>query len=254
MDEKFLEGKRVILSGNKGNLGPVWEGILRGWGARVFGFDWDRNEEAGITNADVRKLEMLYIFREKYYETCAACYDDKSMRDYVPDIIINNAAIDVPPNTQRVHLFSDYEQTIATNLIGAINLTSLFIDDMRASPHAGLIINIGSIQGSVAADWRNYPAGFEKPLGYNVSKAGLIQFTRSLAVQYGRDNIRSVCLSFAAVDTGKFDKKFSDNFMNCLPLKRFICIESLQSALRFAISCPELTGQQVLIDSGYTAW
>jgi NAD(P)-dependent dehydrogenase (short-subunit alcohol dehydrogenase family) len=237
------DGKKIILSGNKGNLGPIWENILTDQGADVYGFDYDDKKENSINNADVRKLKSLTDFRTFFREAGGG----------VPDIIINNAAIDTPPTKNNINFFTDYNNVIDTNLIGAINLVSLFIDDMKQA-RKGLIINIGSIQGNVAADIRNYDAGFEKPVGYNVSKAGLIQYTRSLAVQYGAYGIRAVCLAFSAVDSGKFEEPFKSKFLNCLPLKKLISEKSLAAALRFAIDCPELTGQQVLIDAGYTAW
>lgn len=259
--KKPLLNKRVILSGNKGNLGPIWQKFLESGGARVFGYDWDKSKPIGIDNIDVRDLNKLNYFRKWYYnELDGELMSPKQDRSNnlpscnPPDIIINNAAIDNPPfKNQDVKFFNDYVNIVDTNLIGAINLTSLFIDDMKRAG-GGLIINIGSILGNVAADIRSYDDGFEKPVGYNVSKAALIQFTRSLAAQYGQYGIRSVCLAFSAVDSGKFENPFKSKFLKCLPLGRLISRESLEAALRFAVECPELTGQQVLIDSGYTAW
>jgi NAD(P)-dependent dehydrogenase (short-subunit alcohol dehydrogenase family) len=238
---KPYDGMRVILSGSKGNLGPIWKSILVDLGAEVTGFDWDYSKPTSLTNCDVRSNNSLMRFKEQY-------------KSAAPDMIINNAAIDVPPHRKNVDFFTDAHNTVTTNLIGAINLTQLFVSDMITRGKGGLIINIGSIQGNVAADIRNYDNDFEKPVGYNVSKAGLIQFTRSLAVQYGKHNIRSVCLAFSAVDSGKFDEPFKSKFLSCLPLGKLISRQSLEASLRFAIDCPELTGQQVLIDSGYTAW
>lgn len=240
---QYCEDMTAVISGSRGNLGPIWENALSNAGARVYGFDWDENRKEDIYNADVRRCGSLAYFVHAYNQ----------MEIDPPDIIINNAAIDVPPTHPDINFFTDVKNTIETNLMGAINLTSFFVKRM-ALKGSGLIINVGSIQGNVAADWRNYEPGFEKPVGYNVSKAGLIQLTRSIAVQYGRSGVRSVCLSFAAVDTGKFVDPFKSKFLNCLPSGRFISPESVEAALRFAITCPELTGTQVMVDSGYTAW
>jgi len=241
---------RVVLSGNKGNLGPIWESILTDLGAQVIGFDWDTDKALSISNCDVRDSNALLIFKTRYIELMGL----RCALEPPPNIIINNAAIDVPPSAKNVNFFTNAHNTIDTNLTGAINLTQLFIEDMVKFGDGGLIINIGSIQGNVAADIRNYPSDFEKPVGYNVSKAGLIQFTRSLAVQYGSYGIRAVCLAFSAVDSGKFEEPFKSKFLNCLPLGKLISRQSLEASLRFAIDCPELTGQQILVDAGYTAW
>jgi len=228
----MLKDKIVVLSGCNGSLGPIWKRTMLSAGAYVYGFD--------LPVTDVRDEESLLEYK-KYF----------SSNNLVPDIIINNAAVDHPPQGD-VTFWTDTENIIKTNLIGAVNLTFLFLPWM-IERGSGLIINIGSIQGNVAADWRNYE-GFEKPVGYNLSKAGLIQFTRSLAVQYGKYGIRSVCISFAAVDNGKFKEPFKSNFLKCLPLGRFISVQSLEQTLLYACTCPELTGQQILVDSGYTAW
>ena len=117
----------------------------------------------------------------------------------------------------------------------------------------GVIVNVGSIQGNVAADWRNYESNSEKPIGYNISKAGLIQLARSVTVQYGRHNIRCVTIAFGPLDIGLSDK-FKQKFLSNVPLGRMISEQSARATLRFAIGCPEFAGQQVLVDSGYTSW
>jgi len=249
MDKPYKDLK-VILSGNKGNLGPIWESILTDLGAEVIGFDWDFSKPVSLHNCDITSPEALLKFKKLY----AGWWDPEISFVPPPNIIINNAAIDVPPHSKNVSFFTEVRKTVVTNLIGAVNLTQLFVPEMVKWGKGGLIINIGSIQGNVAADIRNYDNDFEKPVGYNISKAGLIQFTRSLAVQYGKHDIRSVCLAFSAVDSGKFTEPFKSKFLNCLPLRKLISRASLTASLRFAIDCPELTGQQVLIDSGYTAW
>jgi len=236
-----LKGKTVLISGIQGNLGPIWKSTLLKAGAAVYGFDIGI-EQSTLSERKIditQEQELIDYFR--WWQQNNIC----------PDIIINNAAIDNPPG-EGVNFWSSLAEIINTNLIGAGHLVALFIDEMKKK--GGTIINIGSIQGNVAADWRNYEGAFEKPVGYNLSKAAYIQFTRSLAVQYGKFNIRSVCLAFSAVDTGKFEEPFKSKFLKCLPLGRFISLDSLRMSLLYACCCPELTGQQVLIDSGYTAW
>ena len=236
----LLEGKLALLTGPAGNLGPIWLECLKQLGAEVL----ELGPPLDINRFD--HLTEMALQIEKY--------------DVAPSIIINNAAVDNPP-THTTHttdlkknFWSDHQAIVNTNLTGAMNVAEVFLPMMIKAGQGGVVINIGSILGNVASDFRNYEPGFEKPVGYNVSKAGLIQLTRSIAVQYGRYGIRSVCISFAAVDTGKFQEPFSSKFKDCLPLGRFISPESLKMTLLYACCCPELTGQQILVDAGYTAW
>lgn len=224
--------KTAIVTGSSGNLGPVWCETLLEREYRVFKYDlpaWD------VTSvSDVQKAVSL---------TCGY--------GQVPSVIVNNAAIDNPPGSEA-SFFGNFQRIIDVNLVGAVNVTAGFLPHMVKNG-GGLVVNIGSIQGNIGADWRNYPEGFEKPVGYNCSKAAFVQLSRSIAVQYGRYNIRSVTLSFSAYDGGKLEKSFLDKFLRNVPLNRPISKESLKAALRFALDCPELTGQQVLIDGGYVA-
>jgi len=225
-----LSGKMAIVTGTSGKLGPVWATTLVENGCRVYSYDlphWDVTDKNQIA-------DWAALFPE-----------------VIPNIIINNAGIDNPPGSDA-SFFGNCEEILRVNLQGAVNMCEVFIPDMIKNG-GGVIVNIGSIQGNIGADWRNYPKGFEKPVGYNLSKAGLIQLSRSITVQYGRYNIRAVTIAFGPFYMG-LDKKFKDKFLKNVPLGRCISKESLQTTLLYAICCPELAGQQVLVDGGYTAW
>ncbi len=219
----LLNNKLAGVFGSEGNLGPIWVDTLKSLGAEVKEFNppgWDAREEF----------------------------------DYILplDIVVYNAAIDNPPKP-GVDFFTNHRDVVDVNLNGAIRVAQNVIPKM-INKGSGLFIVVGSIQGFIGADYRNYPTGFEKPVGYNVSKAGLSQLVRSIAVQYGQFGIRAACMAFSAVDTGKLSDEFKSKFIRCLPLKRFIGEESLRATLTYICSCPELTGQTILVDSGYTSW
>ena len=226
-----LSGKTAIVTGTSGKLGPVWVETLKENNCHVWEYDlpyWD------VTN----KREINVWWGSRYTKPG-------------PNILINNAGIDNPPGSDA-SFFGNCEEILRVNLQGAVNMCEAFIPDIIKNG-GGIIVNIGSIQGNIGADWRNYPEGFEKPIGYNLSKAGLIQLSRSITVQYGRFNIRSVTIAFGPYDSG-LDEAFKGKFLKNVPLGRPISKESLQTTLLYAICCPELAGQQVLVDGGYTAW
>jgi len=220
--------KAIVTGGNNGLLGPIWTETLRDAGIKVFSYDLP---EYDVRNVDIDKIPHRFIF---------------------PDIIVNNAAIDNPPDSKAV-FFGNFNEIMKVNIGGAINMCKTFIPQMIKSG-GGVIINIGSIQGNIGADWRNYEGDFEKPIGYNCSKISLIQLSRSIATQYGRYNIRSVTISFGPYNGGKLSQSFLDKFLKNVPLNRTISKKSLQMTLLYAICCPELTGTQILVDGGYTAW
>ena len=184
-----LHGKVALVTGSTGNLGPIWVETLKEDGADVFPVEYP--------TWDVRDPKP--IFRD--------CMNNWGP----PDIIINNAGIDNPPGSQAT-FWGNWDEIIEVNLTGAKRIIEIFLPAMMAGS-GGLIINISSIMGNVGADWRNYPKGFEKPLAYNVSKAGLIHMAKCIATQFGHFNIRCIALSFGPYDNGKHDSDFKEKFL-----------------------------------------
>ena len=232
MDSLFdLTGHHAVVTGGKGRLGPIWIDTLEGAGARVHVLDLpvhDVSVESDV-NAFQNRLSMHAIY---------------------PTIVVNNAAIDNPPGSSA-SFWGGLKHILDVNLVGCGYVASAFIPGMIEAS-GGVIVNIGSIMGTIGADWRNYPEGFEKPIAYNLSKAALIQMSRSITVQYGRYNVRGVTIAFGPYDAG-LPEDFKDKFMKNVPLGRPISEQSLRTSLLYAVCCPELAGQQVLVDGGYTA-
>jgi len=224
--------KIAVLIGSSGNLGPIWMDEL--------------NKDHTVYCMDVC---MGYDVKNNL---CFDLFDKEITCGSIPDVVVYNAAIDNPPG-DGVDFFTNTDTIVNVNLLGAVRTVKKFLPRMK-NAGKGVFIFVGSIQGEVGADWRNYSEGFEKPVGYNISKAGLMQLVRSVAVQFGRFGIRAVGISFGAVDTGKFKEPFASNYKRCLPLGQFVTEESLRKTLRYAIECPQLTGTRVMVDGGYTAW
>ena len=188
-----LSGKTAVVTGTSGNLGPVWVSTLKDAGAKVFEIDFPEYDVS--VWASIKKAH------------------DKCIRDYgTPDILLNNAGIDNPPGGIST-FFGNLRRILEVNLEGAANICEMFIPDM-INWGGGVIINVGSIMGNIGADWRNYPPGFFKPVGYNLSKAGLIQLSRSITTQYGRYNIRSATIAFGPYDNEKLNEDFKEKFFN----------------------------------------
>lgn len=223
-----LEDKVALVTGGKGLLAPIWKETLENAGAEVTMFD--------LPEYDVTSREQLFEFA----------------KTYTPDIIVNNAAIDNPP-TSKATFFGNAKEIIDVNLLGALNVCEVFIPKM-IEKGGGVIVNIGSIQGWLAADHRNYVGDFQKPFGYNASKWALRGLAKSITVQYGRYNIRCVTPSFSAYDGGKLDPVFLQKFLKNVPLNRCISKESMQMTLLYSVCCPELAGADWLVDAGYSCW
>jgi NAD(P)-dependent dehydrogenase (short-subunit alcohol dehydrogenase family) len=222
-----LTGKTAIVTGGiNGQLGPIWCKTLRDAGAIVHPFD--------LPAGDVTKIQP------------------GTQWGGIPDILVNNAAIDNPPTT-KASFFGNFEEILKVNLTGAVNMCRAVIPQMIKNG-GGVIVNIGSIQGYGGADYRNYEGDFEKPFAYNASKWGLRGLSKSITVQYGRYNIRAVTPSFGPFNGGKLEPAFLKRFLHNVPLERAISKESLQMTLLYAVCCPELAGVDWRVDAGLGAW
>jgi NAD(P)-dependent dehydrogenase (short-subunit alcohol dehydrogenase family) len=222
----------AVITGISGQLGPVWHETLSGMGYGVEALDLPSCDISIKEKVEARKNEIILC-------------------EGIPKVIVLNAAIDNPPGSDA-SFHGNLERILQVNLIGSCNVVEAFLPSMIKNG-GGTIIAIGSIMGFIGADWRNYAEGWEKPVGYNLSKAALMQYMRSLTVQYGRYGIRGCCIAFGPYDGGKLNKEFLDKFLRNVPLGRPISKESCKAALRFAVACPEFAGQTALVDGGYTS-
>lgn len=225
----MVKPKIALVTGYSGQLGPVWVDTLGELGYKVYGI--------GLPECDISDIAQKKNMAGKL--------------PGVPDIIVLNAAIDNPPGSGAT-FHGNFQRIMEVNIGGAVNVVDVFLRSMIENG-GGVIVGISSIQAHIGADWRNYEGDFEKPVGYNCSKAALEQYARSLTVQYGRYNIRACCIAFGPYDGGKLDKTFLGKFLLNVPLFRPVSKASLKAAFRFAIECPEFAGQTAIVDGGYIA-
>lgn len=223
-----LHGKKAIVTGTSGLLGPIWGQTLSDAGCYVYQYD----------------LPKTVTDRDQVKQFVAEC-------DSV-DILVNNAAIDNPP-TSKASFFGNFKEILEVNLTGAVNMCEAVIPQMIKNG-GGVIVNIGSIQGYGGADFRNYDGDFQKPFAYNASKWGLRGLSKSITVQFGKYNIRAVTPSFGPYNGGKLEPVFLSKFLRNVPLNRTISKESLQMTLLYAVCCPELAGVDWRVDAGLGAW
>jgi NAD(P)-dependent dehydrogenase (short-subunit alcohol dehydrogenase family) len=188
-----LSGKVALITGAGNGLGARFAEALSGAGAEIICADLNiesasqlahtlssKGRTAHAVNCDVSSSESVDRMVEK-------------LRDQRIDILVNNAGI--VTRARRVHEISEQEwdRAIDVNLKGTFLCSKAILPNMLAAG-AGSIINIASIFGL-----RGYFPGFAAvSANYFASKAGIVGFTKQLAVEYARDGIRAnvVCPAF----------------------------------------------------------
>lgn len=259
-----LSNKIAIVTGAAGQLGGEFVLTLISAGSRVAALDvWLDNPKSKLKNIASEKLISLKV----------DITDQSSIRDGLefilshfgnPNILINNAALDAPPNAteQDTGPFDSYPESSWQAMMD-VNLKGMFlccqvIGGHMAKTDGGSIINISSIYGMLSPDQRIYEykeKPFFKPVAYSVSKAGVLNLTRYLAVYWAKQNVRVNTLTLGGVFNNQ-DENFLKNYTSKVPLGRMAREDEYNGAILFLASDASsyMTGTNLIVDGGYSCW
>ena len=268
--EKFqLRDRTAIVTGGAGLLGKEFCRTLAQAGALVVVAD---------LNAAAAQSVAESLQREGY-RACAVGVDvtqPESVQAMVGaalsadgrvDVLVNSAAMDpkFDSSQQGKHSnnFEDYPVEMWRQALD-VNLTGMFLCCQAASramgaQGSGSIINICSTYGLVGPDQRIYerpdqPKQF-KPAFYSVTKAGVLGLTRYLATYFAGTQIRANALTPGGV-YNNHDELFTTNYSARTVLGRMANRDEMNGALLFLASeaSSYMTGSNVVVDGGWTAW
>ena len=171
------------------------------------------------------------------------------------DVLVNAAGISRPVS-MTLGSEADWEDIVRVNLTGTF-LAARAVAPVMIGQRRGKIINIGSIYGVVGLDTSLYGEAGVKfgALAYVASKGGVISFTRDLAIELGPHNIQVNALSPGAIQSRQ-DEAFVRRYSERTPLGRMAQERDLGGAVTFLASeaSDYLTGHNLLLDGGFTAW
>ena len=165
-------------------------------------------------------------------------------RDLLPSILINNAGISLESLMMRIK-DDDWKKIIDTNLTSAFYLCKAAVSGMMKN-RKGRIINIGSVVGSIGAIGNAH---------YSASKAALLGFTKSLALEVGSRGItvNNIAPGYITTDMTKDIKsELSEALMNKIPMNRFGSPEDIAKVALFLASesGSYITGQTIHVNGG----
>jgi len=183
------------------------------------------------------------------------------------DILVNNAALD--PKFDREHAaqhstsFEEFPLEAWQQAMD-VNITGMFLCAQAVAPTmvaagSGAIVNISSTYGLVGPDQRLYEREGEsqqyKPVTYSVAKAAALGLTRYLATYFAGKGIRVNALTPGGVFAGH-DDEFVRRYSAKTVLGRMAEKEEISSALLFLVSDASsyMTGANLVVDGGWTAW
>lgn len=244
---KLLEGKTAIITGGSRGIGKGIALVFAQHGANV-AFTYSSSVESANS---LEKELSNYGVKVKSYQSNAADY--KESQDLVEnvledfgsiDVLVNNAGITKDNLLMRMGE-EDFDKVIEVNLKSVFNMTKA-VQRTMLKQRKGSIINMSSVVGVKGnAGQSNYAA----------SKAGIIGFSKSVALELGSRNIRSNVIAPGFIETemtAKLDEKTVDVWRNAIPLKRGGAPEDIANACVFLASdlSAYITGQTLNVDGG----
>ncbi len=255
-----LDGRVAVVVGGAGHIGRAALATLVELGARVAVFDVDVDAGRAALAAVGATAGLAYAVDVKDAAAVKGAVDAVVADAGRLDVVVHSAAY--VGTTQAAGWAVPFAEQSADAFAAAlqVNLTSAFVLAQHAAPHlakhgVGSVVLVSSIYGSVAPDQRLYEGTpMANPLGYGASKAGLEQLARSLATALA-PSTRVNCVSPGGVWRNQ-NPQFIERYVARTPLGRMATEEDLKGA--FAYLCSDLsryvTGHNLLVDGGWTAW
>jgi len=244
---KLLENKSAIITGATRGIGRGIALEFAKQGANV-AFTYSSSVEAA--NALEEELKM-YGISAKGYQSNAADFEaaqqlakDVQKEFGAIDILVNNAGITKDNLLMRISE-TDFDKVIEVNLKSVFNLTKAVIRPMMKQ-RKGSIINMSSVVGL---------KGNAGQTNYAASKAGIVGFSKSVALELGSRNVRSNVIAPGFIETEmteKLDEKVVQGWRDSIPLKRGGKPKDIANACVFLASdmSAYITGQTLSVDGG----
>lgn len=244
---KLLEGKTAIITGASRGIGKGIAQVFAKHGANV-AFTYSSSAEAAT--ALEKELAAMGV-RAKGYKSNAASYNEahELVEDVVKefgaiDILVNNAGITKDNLLMRISE-EDFDKVIEVNLKSVFNMTKA-VQRTMLKQRNGSIINMSSVVGV---------KGNAGQTNYAASKAGIIGFTKSVALELGSRNIRCNAIAPGFIETemtGALDEKTVQAWRDAIPLKRGGSPEDVANVCVFLASemSAYVTGQVLNVDGG----
>lgn len=243
---KLLEGKVVLVTGATRGIGKGIVEVFAQQGAQI-AFTYLGSEEKAIEFEKNLGQET----KVKAYKSDASDFDaaQELIENVITefgkiDILINNAGITRDNLMLRMGK-EDWDVIIKTNLDSVFNLTKAVIKPMMKAK-IGSIINMTSVVGV---------KGNAGQANYAASKAGVIGFTKSIALELGSRNIRCNAIAPGFIETemtAVLDPKVVQGWKDAIPLKRGGTPQDVANACLFLASdlSSYVTGQVLNVDGG----
>jgi gluconate 5-dehydrogenase len=253
-----LSGRVALVTGASGHLGSALAAALAEAGARVVVGSRDRQRGTAAAEA------LGGPERGRHLAVVLDHLDEPSLTRGFNDALAAAGRLDVLVNNGHEGLGADWTTVTGeqftrqlANATGYFLLARLTRDHVVARKGGASIVLLGSMYGVVGS----YPDAYTditvaSPVAYHALKGGLVHMTRHLAVYWAADGVRVNCLSPGPFPSEKADPRLVERLCTKSPMRRMGKPHELKGAVVFLASDASsyVTGQNLLVDGGWTAW
>jgi NAD(P)-dependent dehydrogenase (short-subunit alcohol dehydrogenase family) len=249
----MVKGKVAIVTGAGGGVGKAISKRLASEGCKVIMLGRNRTKLQKAASEIGNKKNTMTVIADISKEAEVLSAIDQTINSFDKiDILVNNAGTINDPVPFHEMSEDQWDELVKTNLVGTFRMTKAVIPLMMNSG-GGSIINISSVLGI-----RSIP---KVPLSvYGVTKAGVIMFTRSIAVEYGQYNIRCNCIAPSTIRSSIIEPYLQDEgakkvLESSFPLRVIGEPEDIAGAVAYLCSNDArwVTGTVMMIDGGISA-
>jgi len=260
-----LSGKIAVITGGLGHLGFSMTETLLELNANVVITVTEEESKNKKTLLKLSSLKKDYP-NKKILIKSIDFFNKNSLKDFFKevekefktiDVLINNAYYGIHKPIEEM-TFEEFDKSVEGTFSSVFKCSSLAMPLMKKNKK-GVIINIASMYGVVSPDWRIYEGTkSNNAVSYGPSKAAIIQLTKYLASYWAKYGIRVNSISpgpFPREEVVK-DKIFYKNLKEKTMLNRTGTPEDLKGivALLAGDASGYITGQNFIIDGGWTSW
>ena len=253
-----LTGRVALITGGSGYLGQPLSRALAEAGASVVIGSRDQCRAQTVAN------QLPALGGAKHYAVVLDQLDEASLNAGFDAAVAAAGHVDILINNgQQGHPLDLTNVTAEAFNKDLQNATGYFLLARRLRDHVvgrdtpGSIVMVGSMYGVVGS----YPDAYDgicaaSPVQYHTLKGGIVHMTRHLAVYWAKDNVRVNCLSPGPFPSEKAPSKMVERLKLKSPSGRMGLPHELKGPLLMLVSDAGsyVTGQNLLVDGGWTAW
>ncbi len=248
-----MKGKVALVTGASGGVGRSITKRLASEGCKLVLIGRNRDKLSKLSSELGDRKDVLTVVADITKEAEVLLVLEQTLSDFDRvDILVNNAGTINDPTPFHETTDDQWHELVDTNLIGTFRMTKAALPLMMKNG-GGSIVNVSSTLGV-----RSIP---KVPLTvYGVTKAGIIMFTRSIAVEYGQYGIRCNCIAPSTIRSSIIEPYLQDEnakkiLESTFPLRRIGEPEDIAGAVSYLCSDDArwVTGSVMMIDGGLSA-